>query len=155
MRNIIDLDMDLLLGRKTFGDIRKIAETESVCSVPGVTFQSQLSDRDGNVLQIIPGQCHKYLEKPQYSVMTNFSPFKGDSEKHPWMGLDRYQKAVEMLESADKAFDTGACFDILKCTAQTACPTVVSMAFDAGDRTVYWCENREWSAIKEKHMTAG
>ncbi len=26
-------------------------------------------------------------------LLTNFSPFKGDTKKHPWMGMDRYQTA--------------------------------------------------------------
>ena len=40
-QNIIMLDIDLLLGKKTLDAIRKIAESESVCSVSGVTFPSQ------------------------------------------------------------------------------------------------------------------
>ena len=63
-----------------------------------VSFQAQLSDRAGNVLQIVPGQGSRFLEKPRCAVMTNFSPFKGDSELHPWMGLDRYNAAVAALD---------------------------------------------------------
>ena len=51
---------------------------------------SALSDINGNVLHIIPGQGYKYYEKPEYVVLTNFSPFNGDSEKHPWMGVVVY-----------------------------------------------------------------
>ncbi len=36
--------------------------------------------------------------------MTNFSPFKGDSEKHPWMGFDRYRTADRMLTNAAADF---------------------------------------------------
>ena len=118
----------------------------------GVTFQAQLSDRDGNVLQIVPGQGYIYKERPEYSVLTNFSPFKGDSEKHPWMGLDRYEKATDMLKAARDDFDVKDCFEILKITAQTACPTVVSMVFDVEANTVYWCENRRWEDIRKKQM---
>ena len=100
--NIINLDIDLLLRKKTLDEIKAIAEHEAVSSVPGVTFQSQLSDRSGNVLQIIPGQGIRYASKPKYSVLTNFSPFKGSTERHPWMGLDRYHKAVELLENSRK-----------------------------------------------------
>ena len=77
--NIINLDIDLLLRKKTLDEIKAIAEHEAVSSVPGVTFQSQLSDRSGNVLQIIPGQGIRYASKPKYSVLTNFSPFKGST----------------------------------------------------------------------------
>lgn len=150
--NIIMLDIDLLLGKKTLNEIKDLVEKESVCSVPGVTFQSQLSDGAGNVLQIIPGQGIRYLPRPKYSVLTNFSPFKGNTEQHPWMGWDRYHKAVEMLENKNEDFAVSDCFEILRQTAQTICPTVVSMVFVPEDNTVYWCENRKWNKIEKKKI---
>lgn len=148
-RNIIMLDVDLLLEKKNLSEIKQIVENESIYSIPGVTFQSQLSDKEGNVLQIIPGQGYKYFQKPEYSVLTNFSPFKGNKEQHPWMGWDRYNKAVELLVQNKDDFDVSDCFEILKETAQTVCPTVVSMVFDATDKVVYWCENRRWNQIEK------
>ena len=148
--DIIHLDIDLLLEKKTFSELKAIVENHTICSVPGVTFQAQLSDQEGNVLQIIPGQGYQYKERPKYSVLTNFSPFKGNSELHPWMGLDRYEKAVSMLEKADDGFDVEDCFEVLKATAQTVCPTVVSMVYDVTERKVYWCENRNWEEISQK-----
>lgn len=152
-RNIIMLDIDLLLRKKTLDEIKDIVACEGVYSIPGVTFQSQLSDRYGNVLQIIPGQGTRYLPRPDYAVLTNFSPFKGNTEQHPWMGWDRYQKAVEMLENKDAEFDVSDCFEILKQTSQTICPTVVSMVFDIADNMVYWCENREWNKVEKKKIS--
>lgn len=149
-RNIIPLNIDLLMGKRTLDEIRAIAEKERICSVPGVTFQAQLSDRAGNVLQIVPGQGTRYFEKPGYAVMTNFSPFKGDSEQHPWMGLDRYETAVEMLERRGAAFDVQDCFEALRRTAQTVCPTVVSMVYDAEENAVYWCERQQWDRIEKR-----
>lgn len=151
-KNIIMLDIDLLLGKKTLNEIKAIVEREPVYSVPDITFQSQLSDKDGNVLQIIPGQGYQYFPRPEYSVLTNFSPFKGNTEQHPWMGWDRYNKAVEMLEKKNDDFDISDCFDILQETAQTVCPTVVSMVFDVSDNIVYWCENREWNQVEKKQL---
>lgn len=141
------------LEKKTLGEIKEIVESETVYSVPGVTFQSQLSDRNGNVLQIIPGQGARYFSKPKYSVLTNFSPFKGNTEQHPWMGWDRYNKAVEMLENKNDDFDVADCFEILKQTAQRTCPTTVSMVFDIADNMVYWCKNREWDKIEKKKIS--
>ena len=145
--NVLLLDIDLLLQKKTLDDIRAIAETERIASIPGVTFMSALSDREGNVLYIIPGQGYRYREKPAYSVLTNFSPFKMDRETHPWMGMDRYQLAEGMLRNADASFDVPDCFRILKAVSQEVCPTVVSMVFDLTEMTVYWCENRQWDRI--------
>ena len=151
--NIIMLNIDLLLGKRTLSEIREIGESMPIRSIPGVTLQSQLSDRNGNVLQIVPGQGVRYLPRPRYAVMTNFSPFKGDTEQHPWMGWDRYRTAAEMLNKSREHFTVPDCFEILKETAQTTCPTVVSMVFDVADRTVYWCENREWNRIATWKMS--
>lgn len=146
--NIILLDIDLLLQKKTLQEIREIAETRPVYSVPGLTFMGTLSDADGNVLHIVPGQGSLYYEKPPYKILTNFSPFKQDSEKHPWMGWDRWQTAEAMLRNAAEDFDVKDCFAVLRAVAQEVCPTVVSMVFDVGARTVFWCENRNWDEIR-------
>lgn len=151
--NLIMLDIDLLLQKKTLSEIHHIVSDQAVCSVPGVTFQAQLSDREGNVLQIIPGQGNRYLEKPKYSVLTNFSPYKMDTEQHPWMGWDRYQTAERMLNAASDDFDVDDCFEILKAVSQEVCPTVVSMVFDVTENKVYWCENREWEQVKQNQLS--
>ena len=145
--NVILLDIDLLLQKKTLQEIRGIVDKRPVFSVPGCTFMSALSDAAGNVLHIVPGQGNLYYERPEYKILTNFSPFKQDSEKHPWMGWDRYQKAESMLQAATDDFDAKDCFDVLQAVSQTVCPTVVSMVFDVQERTVQWCENRAWDIV--------
>ncbi|MDD8049632.1 MAG: hypothetical protein PHH04_08600 [Thomasclavelia sp.] len=150
--NIINLDIDLLLKKKTFEEIKAIVSNHQICSVKGTTFQAQLSDRNGNVLQIIPGQGYNYLSKSDYSIMTNFSPIKKDQEKHPWMGLDRYNKALEMIKKMNDNVDADDCFEILKATAQTVCPTVVSMVYDCSTNNVYWCENQKWNNIQKQKI---
>ena len=146
--SIILLDIDLLLQRKTLLEIRELADTRAVFSVPGLTFMGALSDAEGNVLHIVPGQGSLYYERPDHAVLTNFSPFKGDAEKHPWMGLDRYRRAEAMLQAASDDFDVRDCFAVLRAVSQEACPTVVSMVFDVDERTVFWCENRDWDRIQ-------
>ena len=148
--NVIRLDIDLLTKKRTLAEIKEKAEAERVCSVPGVTFMSSMSDRDGNVLHIIPGQGCRYYEKPTYKVLTNFSPFKMDTEKHPWMGWDRYCIAEELLRKASDDFDAADCFAILRAVSQEVCPTVVSMVFDVTERKVYWCCDRAWEDVREK-----
>lgn len=150
--NVLMLDIELLLQKNTFENIKKIAEEGKISSMPGVTFMSTLSDREGNYLHIIPGQGYKYYEKPKYKVVTNFSPFKMDTEKHPWMGWDRYQTATKMLEKADDDFDIKDCFEVLKAVSQEVCPTVVSMVLDVAEMKVYWCENRQWNDISETEL---
>ena len=151
-RIIIMLDIDLLLKKKTFDEIKEIVKNEMIYSIPGVTFMSALSNKNGDVLHIVPGQGSEYYEKPKYKIMTNFSPYKQDKEKHDWMGWDRYNKAEEMIKNANDDFDVKDGFDILKAVSQTVCPTVVSMVFDVSDNIVYWCENRQWGDIKQKKL---
>ncbi len=145
--NIILLDIDLLLQKKSLQEIRNIVAGRPVFSVPGLTFMGALSDAEGNVLHIVPGQGSLYYERPPYKILTNFSPFKQDSERHPWMGWDRYQKADSMLKDATDDFDVSDCFAVLQAVSQEICPTVVSMVFDVRERTVYWCENRKWDEV--------
>ena len=146
--SILMLDIDLLLQKKTLLEIRDIAASRPVCSLPGVTFMGSLSDAEGNVLHIVPGQGSRFYEKPDHVIMTNFSPFKQDAETHPWMGWDRYQTAEAMLRAAPDGFDVGDCFSVLRAVSQEVCPTVVSMVFDVRERTVYWCENRAWEQVE-------
>ena len=150
--DIIHLDIDLLLEKKTFEEIKDIVERKKIASVPGVTFQAQLSNHNGDVLQIVPGQGYQYKQHPLYSIMTNFSPLKGESEKHPWMGLDRYQTAKAMLQQANDDFDVEDCFAILKATAQSVCPTVVSMVYDVSERIIYWCEKQNFQDIHKRQL---
>ncbi|MBQ3080505.1 MAG: hypothetical protein IJC48_11000 [Clostridia bacterium] len=151
-RNIIMIDIDLLLKKHTFSETRAIAENMPVCSVPGVTFMGALSDKNGNMLWIVPGQGVKYLEKPEYAVLTNFSPFKMDRETHPWMGWDRYKTAEKMLREAGDDFDVPDCFSVLRAVSQEVCPTVVSMVFDVTENIVYWCENRRFDRIAHRPL---
>ena len=102
--------------------------------------------------QIIPGQGSRYFEKPKYQVLTNFSPYKMDSEQHPWMGYDRYQIANKMLKEASDDFDVKDCFQILEAVSQEVCPTVVSMVFDVSEMTVYWCEDMQWGKVHKKRF---
>ena len=150
--DIIHLDIDLLLEKKTVEEIKDIVERKKIASVPGVTFQAQLSNHNGDVLQIVPGQGYQYKQHPLYSIMTNFSPLKGESEKHPWMGLDRYQTAKAMLQQANDDCDVEDCFAILKATAQCVCPTVVSMVYDVSERIIYWCEKQNFQDIHKRQL---
>lgn len=146
--NIINLDIDYLLGKKSFNEVLKTIENSNIVSVPGLTFQSQISDKDGNVIQIVPGQGYVYKEKPEYMIMTNFSPFKGDREKHPWMGFDRYNKAKEILDNSNVDFDYIDGMNLLKEVSQNVCPTVVSLIYDATNNCAYWCLNQNYNDIQ-------
>ncbi|MDO4501003.1 MAG: hypothetical protein Q4B60_07010 [Erysipelotrichaceae bacterium] len=146
------LNIDLLLQKRSFEEIKAIAEKEMIYNIPNVNFMSSISNRNGDVLHIIPGQGYKYYKKPDHIVLTNFSPFKGESLKHPWIGLDRYKTAESILSSSNGNFEVEDMFFLLKECSQEECPTVVSMVFDVTDMTVYWCENRNFNQINKKQL---
>lgn len=151
-KNIIMLDIDLLLKKKTFDNIKQIAKNEMIYSINNVTFMAALSNKNGDVLHIVTGQGSEFYKKPDYKIMTNFSFYKQDKEKHEWMGFDRYKQVEEMIKNTNDDFDVKNCFDILKNASQTVCPTVVSMVFDVDENIVYWCENRKWEEIKQQKL---
>ena len=68
------------------------------------------------------------------------------------MGWDRYQKAEAMLKEAADDFDVDDCFEVLKAVSQEVCPTVVSMVYDVDERTVWWCENRNWDKVNIERL---
>ena len=150
--NIINLDIDFLLQKRTLDETRELAEREGVHSIFGTTFMGALSDGRGNVLHIVPGQGLRYLERPSSAVLTNFSPYKMDGETLPWMGWDRYRKATSMLKGASDDFGMEECFEVLKATSQQVCPTRVSMVFDVDERTVFWCEDMSWDQVQVAHL---
>ena len=59
-QNIMMMDIDLLLQKTSFAQVKDAAYGGCVSSIPGVTFMGALSDREGNVLHIVPGQGAKY-----------------------------------------------------------------------------------------------
>lgn len=148
-QNVMMVDIGLLLRKTDFDQVKDAANSGLVSSIPGVSFMAAISDRSGNVLHIVPGQGCNYYERPEYAILTNFSPFKGATGEHPWMGCDRYEIAESMLQRSSDSFDVDDCFNVLKAVSQEACPTVVSMVFDATEGVVHWCMDRCWNEVRQ------
>ena len=53
-----------------------------------------------------------------------------------------------MIQDTGEDFSVDDCFAVLKEVAQQVCPTVVSMVYDISEKTVFWCENRNWDNVK-------
>lgn len=67
-RNIILLNIDLLLGKKTLAEIKKIAENEPVFSIPGITFQTQCPMVVSMVLDVSERMVY-WCEKRNWDVI--------------------------------------------------------------------------------------
>lgn len=151
--NVLMADIDLLLQKRSFEEIRALAESGAICSLPNLTYQIQISDKYGNVLRHTPGQGCEYLVRPGFSVMTNFSPWKERRDEHPWSGADRYDTAVKLLDESNDNFDVGDGFEVLKAVSRQVCPTVASIVYDAKENAAYWCENRQWHNIGKQQFS--
>lgn len=145
--NILEADIDLLLKRRSFEEIIELVKSNKICSIDNTTFQVQISNKNGDVLIYTPGQGYKVLRKPTYSVLTNFSLFKENRDEHPWSGVNRYDKAIKMLEELNDDFTVKDMFNVLKETSQEICPTVVSIVYDTNENIVYWCIDRCYDNI--------
>lgn len=145
----------VLLGKRTFDELVDLVKSNPIINEPNCSLQSQNSDSHGNVLQIFPGLGYRYVPRPSFSVLSNFQLMVEEKEHHPWAGVDRYERANQILKYATNAFDVKDMFALLKAVCQPSggAPTEVSMVFDVTNRTVYWCENREWGRISKQVLT--
>ena len=145
------INHSLLKDEMTLKEAQALVERYPLLNEPKVNLQCQDSDRFGNVLQLFPGvkPYFRYLEKPRYSVLSNFQTLEPDKEIHPWSGRDRYAIAVAMLEKATDGFDVNDAFRVLSAVKQTilACPTDVSLVYDANDNVMYWAEHMDYATI--------
>ena len=87
-------------------------------------------------------------------IMTEISNYvverynKLASEESLPISEDSVKDAIRCIDD----FDVKDCFDVLKAVAQEVCPTVVSMVYDVNEKTVYWCEDRNWDSIQTKRF---
>jgi hypothetical protein len=140
------INLDLLLERITFDQLKALVESHTIYNEEHLSLQAQDSDHDGNVLQIFPGLGYKLLPKPEYSVLTNFQLLKEEKEHHPWAGVDRYEKANALLKEAKEDFSSQDLLGILKEVAQYdgGAKTAVSFVYDVESKTVTYCQNRHF-----------
>jgi hypothetical protein len=146
------LNAKLIDGSLSFKELKSLVFHNPFYNEIGNSLQAQESDKDGNVLQIYPGLGFKYLEKPRYSVLTNFQLLVEEKEHHPWAGVDRYQKATQCLLNANDDFGVKDAFALLKDVTQNlpTCKTDVSIVFDVTSNEIYWCEKMNFDKIEKE-----
>lgn len=131
--NIVNIAADILLGKRTFSEARELVMNDRVCSVPGLTFQGQIADSDGSVLRFTPHIGWEFLEKPDFAVMANFSPFKEEAG----LGRDRVEMSNGIYSGCDD-FGVDECITLLSRCRMTSPPTRVSLVYTPDDGQVYW-----------------
>lgn len=146
------MNNDFLNNKITFDEIISIVKKYPIINEKNVNLQCQDSDKYGNILELFPGvkPYYRYTKRPRFNVLTNFQTLEKDTVIHPWSGRDRYEKATKMLESAKDNFDVKDAFEILAAVKQTivACPTDVSMVYDATENIFYYVEHMDYNNIK-------
>jgi len=142
------LVQEVLLGHLSFGEAEAIVREKQIVNAPGFSLHSHITSADGDVLVVEPGRGFE-KKRPRYSVMTNFSLF--DRENTCGLlgaGLDRYETAEAMLQSAPDSFGVSDAFEVLRSTVQRGeWPTVVSMVYSARENAVYYAEKQRFSDI--------
>lgn len=144
------INLDLLLEKISFQQLVDIVKTNPIYNEKRCSLQSQDSDENGNILQIFPGLGYKIIEKPAYSVLTNFQLMQEEKSHHPWAGVDRYEKANARLKEAKDDFSASDLMALLQEVAQQSggAPTAVSFVYDVESKTVTYCENRRYDDIR-------
>ena len=137
---------DLIDGKLSYDDLDKFLTNHEMVNVPNRSVHSMLCGKKGNVWIVEPGrgQIHRQLKSNEFQVMTNFSLM--DSISSPcW----RYQMASDLLSENDH-MDVKKAFRILQAVKQNEKDWITrfSMVYDPIQKTVYYCENQDFTNIK-------
>lgn len=124
----------------------------SAVGIPDPAMHSLLSDREGRVLMIEPGNGYAEITEND-AVMSNFAmlrlPEDFTEEKFGYYGVDRYQTAMKMLRDAGSGFTPEYGMSILNAVKQEQyAPTRVSFVYSQNENRVYYTLERDFAQIK-------
>jgi len=147
---IADLTEQFIKAQISFDDILKIVKSKKVVYAPDSTMQAMLSYVHGRTLVIEPGIGYQE-EQGKYSVIINYSLINPESTKNFIVpGDDRYERALQLLDSYKNDFLLSDTFTLLRAVRQEgAWATRVSFVYSANERTVYYTENNHFENIRK------
>lgn len=147
---IADLTEQFIKAQISFDEVLQIVKSRKIVYAPDATMQAMLSDVHGRTLVIEPGIGYRE-EQSKYSVITNYSLMKAESTRDFIVpGDDRYERALQLLDSYKNEFSVSNAFTLLHTVRQEgAWATRVSFVYSVNERTVYYAENNHYKHIKK------
>ena len=124
---ITDLTEQFVQAKISFDDALQIVQERKIVYAPDATMQAMLSDRQGRTLIVEP-------------LITNYSVLAPESTR-PFLvpGDDRYERAVQLLNTYGKQFTVTDAFSVLQAVRQEGIwATRVSFVYSAKEHTVYY-----------------
>ena len=151
---IADLTEQFIQTELSFDEVLQIVQTKKIVYAPDATMQAMLSDRNGRTLILEPGVGFRE-DAGRYSLITNYSLLDPESTR-PFIvpGDDRYERAVQLLDSYENHFTVSDAFSVLSAVRQEEpWATRVSFVYSAAEQTVYYVENNDFEQIKKHRFT--
>lgn len=147
---IADLTEQFIKAQISFEEVLQIIKSKKIVYASDATMQAMLSDVHGRTLVIEPGIGYRE-EKGKYSLITNYSLMKPESTKDFIVpGDDRYERALQLLDSCKNEFSISDAFTLLRTVRQEgAWATRVSFVYSVNEQTVYYVENNHFEHIKK------
>lgn len=147
---IADLTEQFIKARVSFDEVLKIVKSKKIVYAQDATMQAMLSDVHGRTLVIEPGIGYR-VEEGKYSLITNYSLIKPESTRGFIVpGDDRYERALQLLDSCKKEFSVSDAFTLLHVVRQEGeWATRVSFVYSVKERTVYYTENNHFEHIEK------
>lgn len=147
---IADLTERFIKAQISFDEVLQIVKSKKIVYASDATMQAMLSDAHGRTLVIEPGIGYKE-EQSKYSLITNYSLMWPESTRDFIVpGDDRYERALQLLDSCKNEFSVSDAFTLLQTVRQEgAWATRVSFVYAVNERTVYYTENNHFEHIKK------
>lgn len=146
---IADLTEQFVQAKIGFDDALQIVQEREIVYAPDATMQAMLSDRQGRTLVIEPGIGWRE-DHGRYSLITNYSILAPESTS-PFLvpGDERYERAVQRLNTYGKRFTVANAFSVLQAVRQEGIwATRVSFVYSEKEHAVYYVENNHFSWIE-------
>ena len=153
-------------GKHTIQEIEHYTRTKKVVNlpagpvdIPDKGMHSLLSDADGHIMVIEPGNGYAVLSD-RYAVMSNFAVLElpGDftPENFGYYGKDRYDTALSILRNSDADFSVQDGLQLLDAVKQTGeWGTRVSFVYSENEKAVYYTLEHDFTNIMKHCFSPG
>lgn len=138
-------------GKILVDELNSYITSTEVVNVPNWSTHNMLCGTQNNVWIVEPGRgnINEYLKPDEFLVMTNFSLMDSIQNKEN-ISCERYQTANKFLWG-EGDMSVNKAFEILNAVKQSEGEwiTEFSMVYNKSKKTVYYCNNQDFTNIKE------